>query len=62
MEVRGLRRYLPGAKVAVLDGVDLDVAHGEILFVTGPSGSGTYTVLPSPLEDLIPNIFTPTPP
>ena len=45
MRVEGLRvRY--GAHVAV-DGVDLQVAPGEVLCVLGPSGCGKSTLLRS---------------
>jgi putative ABC transport system ATP-binding protein len=44
---RGLaRRYGRGdGEVRALDGVDLEVAPGEVVFVAGPSGSGKSTLL-----------------
>lgn len=46
---RNLRQRYPSpgsdAPLVVLDGVDLEVAEGEILSVLGPSGSGKTTLL-----------------
>ena len=41
--VRGLTKCF--GDTAVLDGVDLDVATGEFVVVTGPSGSGKSTLM-----------------
>jgi putative ABC transport system ATP-binding protein len=45
IELRGVRREFEQGRVVALDGVDLAVARGEFLAITGPSGSGKSTLL-----------------
>src|SRR3546814_7766531 len=47
LEGIGIVRTYPSGdeKVHALRGVDLEVARGEFLAITGPSGSGTSTLL-----------------
>jgi ABC-type sugar transport system ATPase subunit len=44
IEIRGLSKAFRGGPRA-LDGVDLDVADGELMVLVGPSGSGKTTLL-----------------
>lgn len=43
LQIHGLEKSF--ADVEVLKGIDLEVAHKELLFVIGPSGSGKSTLL-----------------
>lgn len=47
LALRDLRVSVPDGRErrVLLDGVDLDVATGEVLVITGPSGSGKSTLL-----------------
>ena len=46
ISVRELRKHYEGG-VHALDGVDMDVVHGEVVVIIGPSGSGKSTLLRS---------------
>jgi branched-chain amino acid transport system ATP-binding protein len=52
LEIRGLRRHFGG--VQAVDGVDVDLAPGEILSVIGPNGAGKTT-----LFNLVTGLFPP---
>jgi putative spermidine/putrescine transport system ATP-binding protein len=47
VRVRGIRKTFGSgsAEVNAVDGVDLDIAHGEFFCLLGPSGSGKTTLL-----------------
>ena len=53
LEVRGVTRHFGG--VPAVDGIDLEVAAGEIVAVIGPNGAGKSTLL-----QLINGLTTPT--
>jgi ABC-2 type transport system ATP-binding protein len=42
---RGVRRRYPGADRPAVDGVDLDVARGEVVCLLGPNGAGKTTTV-----------------
>jgi energy-coupling factor transport system ATP-binding protein len=44
LQLRGVRYQYAGAKRAVLDGIDLDVAAGQVVGVVGPNDAGKSTL------------------
>ena len=45
LRIRGLRKSFP--KVLAVDGVELEVARGEVFGLLGPNGAGKTTTLGS---------------
>ncbi|MDY3071163.1 MAG: amino acid ABC transporter ATP-binding protein [Eubacteriales bacterium] len=47
IRVEGLKKYYKGDAIKALDGVDAEIAKGEVVVAVGPSGSGKSTFLRS---------------
>ena len=45
IRVEGLKKYYKGDAIKALDGVDAEIAKGEVVVAVGPSGSGKSTFL-----------------
>lgn len=45
IRVEGLEKHFANGAIRALDGVDLQIARGEVLVIIGPSGSGKSTLL-----------------
>ncbi len=41
----GLKKHFKGGEIKALDGIDTEIARGEVVVVIGPSGSGKSTYL-----------------
>jgi putative ABC transport system ATP-binding protein len=55
LEVRQARKHYDDGNIQALDGVDLSIAAGEFITISGPSGSGKSTML-----NLLGGLDTPT--
>ena len=55
LEVRGLKKSYDDGQIEALRGVDLSIAAGDFVSISGPSGSGKSTLL-----QLIGGLDTPT--
>lgn len=47
ISVKGLKKHYAKAKIKALDGITVDINHGDVMVVIGPSGSGKSTFLRS---------------
>lgn len=47
IKIEQLCKYYNGGEIKALDGVDLEIAKGEVVVIIGPSGSGKSTFLRS---------------
>jgi ABC-type bacteriocin/lantibiotic exporter with double-glycine peptidase domain len=55
IRLEGVSYRYPGAAARALDGVDLEIAHGERVAIVGPNGCGKTTLL-----GLLPRLLVPT--
>ena len=44
LSLRGVSYTYPGSEIPALNGIDLEIGKGEIVFVTGPTGAGKTTL------------------
>ena len=47
IQVKDLKKYYKGDRIKALDGITVDINHGDVMVVIGPSGSGKSTFLRS---------------
>lgn len=47
IQVTDLKKHYKGGEIKALDGVNIDIAKGEVVVIIGPSGSGKSTLLRS---------------
>jgi len=47
IQVRGLKKHYNRGTIKALDGIDADIARGDVMVIIGPSGSGKSTFLRS---------------